>query len=133
MIALTSPKVYEWWKFYLCRVEDWQCVISAFLEWAQFGRTIASGHKIDVWRTTAPELSAPIYLSPTELADLLTHLDFESTKELCFGAYWRAASDMPHDLVVKHVIPRILAVLVDHEVSPEGQVLSLMEWHIGDG
>lgn len=133
MTALTSPKVYEWWKLYLCRVEDWQCVISAFLEWAQFGRTIASGHKIDVWRTTAPELSAPIYLSPTELARLLTHLDFESTKELCFGAYWRAASDMPHDLVVKHVIPRILAVLVDHEVAPEGQVLSLMEWHIGDG
>jgi hypothetical protein len=131
---LTSPTVYEWWGYILGRKEDWQLVIQSLLFRAKLDfYGIVMGQKIDVWRTEKPLLNAAIYLNPQEIAEALQHLGFKSTSELRFGAYWRAATDLPFNLITQHVIPSIIVQLERHNVPAVGDVLNLATWHIGEG
>lgn len=133
MTTITSPNVNEWWRCYLGRVDEWQLAISTLMERARIGVSMLCGHsqKIDVWRTSQPKLCVSIYLSEIETTNLLTYLNFTSTRDLQLGAYWRAVSDMPQEIIAKHVIPRIVLELVQCNISAEGAVLNLAEWHIG--
>lgn len=131
---LTSQEVHEWWQYFLNSTNDWIFAMQALIARADLASVgIVTGQKIDVWRTADPELSAPIYLSEQETAEMLEYLGFESTKDLCFGPFWRAAVDLPLDLIVKHVIPSIVVQLERRETPAFGDVLNLAAWHIGEG
>lgn len=129
---LASPAVYEWWQYFLSRKEDWEAAIQSLLARASFNGH-AGGQKIDVWRTEDPKLIAAIYLNTHEVAETLAHLGFSSTSELRFGAHWRAAIDLPFDLISQHVIPSIIVQLEQHKVPVVGDALNLAAWHIGEG
>lgn len=131
---LTSQDVHEWWRYFLSSKSDWTFVTKSLIARADLASNgIVTGQKIDVWRTDGPQLSAPIYLSKQETAEMLEHLGFESTRDLCFGPYWRAAVDLPLDLIVRHVIPSIVIQLERQDVPASGDVLNLAAWHIGEG
>lgn len=131
---LTSKAVYEWWQYFLCRKEDWTIAMQSLIARADFASNgVVTGQKIDVWRTEEPVLSAPIYLSEQEVAQTLEHLGFQSTRDLRLGAYWRAAVDLPLELIVSHVIPSIIVQLERRETPASGDVLNLIAWHIGEG
>jgi hypothetical protein len=109
--------------------------MKSLIDFARLDSPVITGNstKIDLWRTIEPKLSAPMYLSPSEVTLLLDHLEFSSTNDLRFGPYWRSAIDLPFNLIAKHAIPRIVAQLELRDVKPEGEVLNLLEWHIGEG
>lgn len=131
---LTSKAAYEWWQYFLYRKEDWTVAMLSLIARADLASNgVATGQKIDVWRTEEPVLSAPIYLSEQELAQTLEHLGFQSTMDLRLGAYWCAAADLPLDLIVSHVIPSIIVQLERWETPASGDVLNLATWHIGEG
>lgn len=131
---LTSQSVFEWWNYFLSRREDWGLVIQALLFRADLDFIgIVAGQKIDVWRTEEPRLSAAIFLNEQELAEALQHLGFQSIGDLRFGSHWRAAVDLPLDLIVRHVIPSILVQMEQNESPAVGDVLNLAAWHIGEG
>ena len=131
---LTSKDVYTWWQYFLGRKEDWVLVVESLISRANLAFSgVVTGHKIDVWRTAKPHLSAPVYLSEQEIVFLLEHLGFESTRDIRLGPHWRAVVDMPHDLIAKHVIPSIIVQLESRRVEASGDVLNLAAWHIGDG
>jgi hypothetical protein len=97
---------------------------------------MARGTKLDVWRTEAPELFAPVYLSTDEVEAVLSNFRFKSMKDLAFGAGWRAADELPRDIIVKKVLPRILTEIELRRVDLANQervVLVLPSWHIGQG
>ncbi|MDG2539221.1 hypothetical protein P5Y53_16210 [Dyella jiangningensis] len=131
---LTSQATYKWWQYFLGRKEDWEVVIQALLMRASLAFDgNGGGKKIDLWRTEEPRLGTAIFLNAQEVAQVLEHLGFGSTADLRFGPNWRAAIDLPLDLIARHVIPSIIVQLEMHEVPVAGEVLNLATWHIGEG
>ena len=114
----------EWVKFFLDRAE------------MKYGPD-SDRYKLDVWRTKAPQLSCPIYLSQDLLDGLLKHLGFSDFSNLAMGAYWRSANEMPFHLISDHVIPQIIIELAKHieqgAVVDTLDVFDLNSWHIGQG
>ncbi|WP_440221764.1 hypothetical protein ACQQ2N_11745 [Dokdonella sp. MW10] len=132
---LTSQDVHEWWEYFLGRKEYWISAIKALLSRADISAdgNVTGLTKIDVWRTDKPGLSAPVYLNKNEISVVLDHLGFDSTADLRFGADWRSAIDLPIDIIVGHIIPSIIVHFDLRSVSPDGNVLDLATWHIGEG
>ncbi|WP_266168887.1 hypothetical protein [Dyella subtropica] len=130
---LASPEVHRWWSHYLSTVADWQAAMTELMEEASIRPYQPMGHKIDVWRTAKPKLSAPIYLASAELSELIEHLKIQSMRELQFGPDNYCAVDLPREIVVKRLIPRIVLELIGHDLVVDSAVLNLMSWHIGDG
>ncbi|TQM03686.1 hypothetical protein FB548_3646 [Pseudoxanthomonas sp. 3HH-4] len=131
---LTSKEVHEWWRYFLIRKEDWAVVIQNLILRADLASNgVATGKKIDVWRTDKPVLNTSIDLSHNEMHEALQHLGFESANALRMGSHWRAATDLPLGLIVRHIIPSIIAHLEIREIPASGDVLDLAAWHIGEG
>lgn len=131
---LTSQAVHDWWQYFLGRAEDWGFAIQSLLLRASLdSNNHAVGQKIDVWRTEEPTLSAAIYLNAQDVTATLEHLGFQSTRDLRMGAHWRAALDLPLDLIARHVIPNIIVQLERQGIPAVGEVLNLAAWHIGEG
>ena len=60
---LTSQEVHEWWQYFMSSSNDWAMAMQALIARADFSENqIVTGKKIDVWRTDAPQMSAPIYM-----------------------------------------------------------------------
>jgi hypothetical protein len=133
LTILTAPSVHEWWRYTFQSVEDWILCLETLLARASITWLGGSGHKLDMWRTDEPQLIAGLYLADDELKAALQHMGLSNTQELRFGAYWKSASDLPPALILKHVIPRLVFELDKHKIAPEGSVLSLLEWHVGEG
>lgn len=133
MECLTSSGCYSWWRYYLQDVEDWKETVSVLLTMSTLEGLSTVGHKVEVWRTSTPELFGQIYLLQHEIEELLGHLGFSHMGELRFGAGWRTAAEMPKGIVARHVIPRIILELERQGIFPEGNVFDLYDWHIGDG
>ena len=90
--------------------------------------------KIDVWRTTSPKLNAPIWLSDDELNEVLAKFGFTSETDLALGAGWRAADELPRNIIVNKVFPRIVVELARGNINIEDEIiLNLSSWHIGLG
>jgi hypothetical protein len=131
---LTSQEVHECWQYFLNSTNHWIFAMQALIARADLASSgSVTGQKIDVWRTDEPELSAPIYLSEWEIAEMSKHLEFESTKDLRFGSFWRTAAELPLDLIVKQVIPSIVVQLERRDTQAFGDVLNLDTWHVGEG
>lgn len=129
--AFFSPQIETAWSHYLegsARVT----VVRAILAGQK-----ATSAKLDVWRTTPPRASAPIWLTPDEVHAVVDSVGLNHWDHLRMGAGWRAADELPHSVIVEKAIPSILAELVRTGVtSGEGwtaDVLSLPSWHIGQG
>ncbi len=132
---LFSIPVQEAWSYWLCSSAEYLSVAKSILERCGAGAA-ARGTKLDVWRTAPPELSAPVYLSTEEVDAVLSNFGFKSMKYLAFGAGWRAADELPPDVIVKKVMPRILVEVQRQKVDlteRECGVLVLPAWHIGQG
>jgi hypothetical protein len=135
MQLLFSRPVREAWFVWLCNSEDYLNVAEVLLKRCGAGSAVR-GVKLDVWRTADPELSAPIYLSDEEVDAVLSKFAFKSMKHLAFGAGWRSADELPRDIVVRKVLPRILMEIESQKVdlaNREYAVLGLASWHIGQG
>jgi len=128
--AFFSSQVETLWAPYLLSVTDRVSVARAIIAGPQRAST-----KLDVWRTTPPQLSAPILLSSEEVSSVLTHLEFTTMDHLAIGAGWRAADDLPRSLILSKVMPSILAAIVEGGLTSEqdwpSELLFLMTWHIG--
>jgi hypothetical protein len=132
---LFSGPVLDAWSFWLCNSDDYLSVTEALINRCDASGAV-SGVKIDVWRTAEPDLSAPIFLSDPEVNAVLSKFGFKSMQDLAFGAGWRAADELPTDVVVKKVLPRILMATQSRGVDiadREHAVLGLATWHIGLG
>jgi len=130
---LTSPEAYAWWSSWLSDVPDWQAAIATLLERAAIPPLHHPGHKVDVWRTAKPSLSAPIHLSDTEIQELLERVRMPSMQALAYGAGNWNALDLPHNVAVKHLLPRVTLEFVGRDLAAESHALNLLEWHIGNG
>lgn len=129
---LFSRQVNAYWGNHLHRLADRVIVARAV-----FATHSTTGTHIAVWRTEHPELSAPVFLTPSELAESLEHLGFSSMRFLSVGPGWRAALDLPHSIVTTKVMPAILGAVGREEqrsvqTLPD-EVLALWSWHIGQG
>lgn len=129
LLAFFSPQVEAAWATYLQGVPARVTVVRAILA-GQEG-TCA---KLDVWRTTPPRASAPIWLTPDEVHAVLESVKLTNWDQLRAGAWWRAADELPRSVIVEKVMPSILAELVRGDVPSEddwaADVLFLPSWHI---
>jgi hypothetical protein len=131
LTAFFSPQVESEWGFYLgghARVTVVRAILAG---------QVATRAKLDVWRTTPPRASAPIWLTPDEVPAVVESVKLKHWDHLAGGAGWRAADELPHSVIVEKVMPNILAALVRGEVTSEenwkADVLFLPSWHIGQG
>jgi hypothetical protein len=132
---LFSSPVQDGWSFLLRRSSDFVSVATAAIGWFGGGK-IASGTKFDVWRTTSPALSAPIYLNDDEVNSVLLKFGFNSIQHLSLGAGWRAADELPSNIIITKILPRVLIAIESGDVDPGDKasgVLMLASWHIGLG
>lgn len=131
LTAFFSPQVETAWATYL-GVPDRITVVRAILATQE-----TTGAKLDVWRTTPPRASAPIWLTPEEVDDVVESVGLKHWDHLRFGAVWRAADELPRSVIIEKVMPSILTQLARGEVTSEPDwtagVLSLPSWHIGQG
>lgn len=129
--AFFSPQIETAWALYL-GVPDRVTVVRAILAEQE-----TTGAKLDVWRTTPPRVSAPIWLTSDEVHAVLDSVELGHWEHLRMGAGWRSADELPRSIIVEKVIPSILAELVRTEVISEedwtAEVLFLRSWHIGQG
>lgn len=129
--AFFSPQVEAAWALYL-GVPARVTVVRAILAEQEATRA-----KLDVWRTTPPRASAPIWLTPDEVHAVVESVGLNHWDHLKGGAGWRAADELPRSVIVEKVMPSILAELVRGEVTSEedwtADVLFLPSWHIGQG
>lgn len=133
LAVLSASEIRKWWEYYLGTIEEWTIVLDSLLESSRIGFKANNNTKIDVWRTESPTLSAPIYLESEDLERALIHMGLSERNHLSLGAYWKSVPDLPHDLVVKHVIPRIVMEIARSDAAPSPTVINLMQWHIGLG
>jgi hypothetical protein len=132
---LFSGPVLDAWSHWLCNSDDYLSVTEALINRCGAGRAV-SGVKIDVWRTAEPDLSAPIFLSDPEVNAVLPKFEFKSMQDLAFGAGWRAADELPTNVILRKVLPRILMAIQSRGVditAREPAILGLASWHIGLG
>ncbi|UXN01168.1 hypothetical protein N8D55_06465 [Xanthomonas hortorum pv. pelargonii] len=109
---LTSPLAQDAWRYFLSTTQDWNLAIGKFIKLASLDPNDRhSGKKIDVWRTEEPEVFSGIYLNSEEISAMLNHLDFSSMRDLAMGSHWRAAIDLPSEMITWHVIPAITIAL----------------------
>jgi len=130
-----SSSIREGWGLWLSGVPELSTAAREIFRIVGAGG-IEGGTKIDVWRTDAPEIFAPIRLSDEELDRVLTGFGFQSRHDLAFGAGWRAADELPRSIIVGRVIPQILLALDRHGLPLDldaSDVLILGSWHIGLG
>lgn len=131
---LFSKAAQETWSYFLSSSARHLAAAKGVI--AVFGAGFAQGTKLDVWRTRAPALAGSIYLSDSEVDAVLSNFEFESKQDLAMGAGWRAADELPADIIVAKVIPRILFEVevrnVDLDETGYG-VIALDSWHIGLG
>ncbi|WP_295943420.1 hypothetical protein [uncultured Xanthomonas sp.] len=131
---LTSPIAQDAWRYFLSTTKDWNLAIGKFIELASLDpHDRHSGKKIDVWRTDKPEIFAAIYLNSEEIAKVLNHLKFSSIRDLAMGSHWRAAADLPSEVITRHAIPAITIALRVKNIDIQSDMLSLYDWHIGEG
>lgn len=130
--AFFSPQVEAAWGFHLNGVPDRVTVVRAILMEQQ-----TTGSKLDVWRTTPPVASAPIWLTPDEVKKVVESVGLGHWDHLAGGPGWRDASQLPHSVIVEKVMSSILAELVRRDVTTgenwTADVLFLPSWHIGQG
>lgn len=130
--AFFSPQVEKFWASYLHGVPDRVAVVRAIFTGQKGTRA-----KLDVWRTTPPLASAPIWLTQDEVPAVLESVELGHWDYLRGGAGWRAADELPRSIIVEKVMPSILTELVRREVTAEegwpAEVLFLPSWHIGQG
>lgn len=131
---LCSKKVQDWLPFVVTDSTDRVTVANAILHWYTSGH-YAPGTKLDVWRDRNPRLSAPVYLTKPEVDAMLSKFEFNSMQDLAMGAGWRAADELPADIIIGKVLPRILIETQIRKVSATEvqETLVLASWHIGQG
>ncbi|CAD0313377.1 hypothetical protein [Xanthomonas hortorum] len=131
---LTSPLAQDAWRYFLSTTQDWNLAIGKFIKLASLDPNDRhSGKKIDVWRTEEPEVFSGIYLNSEEISAMLNHLDFSSMRDLAMGSHWRAAIDLPSEMITWHVIPAITIALRAKNIDIQSDMLALHDWHIGEG
>ena len=130
--AFFSPQVETQWAYYLQGVPARVTVVRAILAEQE-----TTGARLDIWRTTPPRASAPIWLTPDEVHAVVESVRLGHWDHLRGGPGWRAADELPHSVIVEKVMSSILAELVRREVTSEegwaADVLFLPSWHIGQG
>lgn len=130
--AFFSRHVETAWADYFDGVPDRVKVVRAI-----FAGQKPVGAKLDVWRTTPPLASAPIWLTPEEIQATVESTGLGHWDHLRGGAGWRAADELPRSIIVEKVFASILAELVRRGVTTEEnwgpEVLALPLWHIGQG
>ena len=130
---LFSQSVRDAWGTTLSDVDSITVVARALLSI----NGAVEGTKLDVWRTLDPKLSAPAWLSPAEEELVLIQLKFESMDSLGLGAGWRAADELPRQVLLSKVMPGILWAVVQAEMSNNkdlpAETMILHTWHIGQG
>jgi hypothetical protein len=134
--SLFSDSIQKFWGTYLVKESDWRSAFKGiFTTFTQ--KNVAGLTKIDVWRTSPPKESAPIFVSKEELEDILTKRGFNDKRHLAFGAGWVAADELPSELIIAKVMPRILISLKApwKKISLEqfDLALPISSWHIGLG
>lgn len=135
LTMLCAPEVYRAWRCHLSTVDAWQAAITTLINGASTYVAWQPGRKkVDVWRTQKPQLSASIEISSKEYDALLRRLEIDDANLLRMGVHGGYfACDMPDDIIVKHLIPRLVNEAIDCNVPLDRSVLSLMTWHIGEG
>ena len=132
LLTFFSPQVEAMWATYLQGVPARVTVVRALLREPETTRA-----KLDVWRTTPPRASAPIWLTPDEVHAVVESVRLGQWDHLRGGAGWRAADELPRSVIVEKVMASILTELVREEVTSEegwaADVLFLPSWHIGQG
>lgn len=131
---LCSKAVQDWLPFVVTDSADRVNVAHAIVVWYESGHA-APGTKLDVWRDRPPQLSAPVYLSEAEVAAMLSKFEFDSMRDLAMGAGWRAADELPTEVILGKVLPRILIETQIKNINPVQvpETLVLASWHIGQG
>lgn len=134
LTALCTPEAYHAWKCYLSTVDAWQAAITTLINGASTRGTWSPGQKlVNVWRTTNPQLSASIDIPTDDYDALLQRLKIEDTRWFRMEPVNYVASDMPHHIIVKYLLPRLVNELIDRQVPVDRNVLYLMTWYIGEG
>ena len=134
--SLFSDSIQNFWGTYLVKESDWRSAFKGiFTTFSQ--KNVAGLTKIDVWRTTPPKESAPIFVNDEEIESILTKRGLSDKRHLAFGAGWVAADELPVDLIIEKVMPRILISLRApwKRISLEQFELALpiYSWHVGLG
>lgn len=130
--AFFSLQVETAWAYHLHGLPDRVTVVRAI-----FAEQEGTRAKLDVWRTTPPLASAPIWLTPDEVKEVVESVGLGHWDHLAGGPGWRDASQLPHSVIVEKVMSSILAELVRRDVTSgedwTADVLFLPSWHIGQG
>ena len=134
--SLFSDSVQNFWGTYLVKESDWRSAFRGiFTNFSQ--KNVTGLTKIDVWRTTPPEESAPIFVNDEELESILTKRGLSDKRHLAFGAGWVAADELPVELIIEKVMPQILISLRApwKRISLEQfeEALPIYSWHVGLG
>ena len=136
--SICSASAQESWRLYLSDSGDYLRVVEGILSYAR-SIGVGGGQKLDVFQTTPPELYASVFLDDQEVASMLDHLGFSTMAHLAFGAGWRAADELPRQIIQDKVIPAILGCVVpwkstySKEDALFRKAFRLHTWHIGTG
>lgn len=134
LVLLFSPAVQNAWSFALGTAQEQVRAAQGIIEQAR--TQVVQGHKLDVWRTLTPRLSAPIYLDEDEAATLLDWCELGALSHMAFGPGRHSADELPTFVIVEKLIPSILIQLACHEgdlLSEVPDLLLLRTWHVGGG
>lgn len=131
---LFSESCHLSWANLILSIDDWYVVLKNLIAGFNSRWAPSESEKIDIWRTDEPPINAAIYLSESEVMDMLNKLNFEKIEHLAFGSYWRAADELPKNIILVKVIPRLARAIASAKLdSVTPNVLDLSSWHIGRG
>lgn len=144
VVALFSQSVIDLWGLQVNGSAEWAAILGGLLR--EFAESSGSQSRrdntgkitrLDVWRTEHPQASAPIWVSDVELQELMERRGFKDKEQLALGTGWIAADELPRNVILTKLMPRILISLRAPWKKVEGEeftsAIQLHAWHVGLG
>ena len=133
--TLFSDLVQKWWGTYLFNEENWRAVFIGIIQTFSKNRNLTGLTKIDIWRTTPPLESAPIFVTEEELEEILRARNLNNKSDLAFGPGWVAIDELPLNSILQKALPQILITLKapwkNITVGELESALIIYSWHVG--